>query len=91
MVLAGFNMTKATGYTKIMNFTSNIVALFWFLLGGNVIYSIGFTMAAGQVIGARIGSNLAMKKGAGFIRPVFLTVVLLTIIRLVYLNFFTIT
>jgi uncharacterized membrane protein YfcA len=87
MVFAGFNMTKATGFTKIMNFTSNIVALFWFILGGNVVYSVGFTMAAGQVIGARIGSNLAISRGTGFIRPVFLLVVLLTIIRLAYINF----
>jgi len=87
MVFAGFNMTKATGFTKIMNFTSNIVALFWFILGGNVVYSVGFTMASGQVIGARIGSNLAISRGTGFIRPVFLLVVLLTIIRLAYINF----
>ena len=87
MVFAGFNMTRATGFTKIMNFTSNIAALFWFTLGGNVVYSIGFTMAAGQVIGARIGSSLAIKKGTGFIRPVFLMVVLFTIIRLVYISY----
>jgi len=86
MFFAGFNMTKATGYTKIMNFTSNIVALFWFLLGGNVVYSIGLTMAVGQMCGARIGSNLAMKRGSTFIRPIFLLVILLTIIRLIYLN-----
>jgi len=87
MVFAGFNMTKATGFTKIMNFTSNIVALFWFILGGNVVYSVGLTMAAGQVIGARIGSNLAIRKGTGFIRPIFLMVVLFTIIRLAYINY----
>ncbi|MBW2682106.1 MAG: TSUP family transporter [Deltaproteobacteria bacterium] len=91
MFFAGFNMTKATGYTKIMNFTSNIVALFWFILGGNVVYSIGLTMAAGQVVGARIGSNLAIKNGTGFIRPIFLTVVLFTIMRLVYMNYISIT
>ena len=91
MFFAGFNMTKATGYTKIMNFTSNIVALFWFLLGGNVIYSIGLTMAVGQMCGARIGSNLAMKGGSAFIRPIFLLVILLTIIRLVYMNYNALT
>jgi uncharacterized protein len=45
-------------------------------------------MALGQIIGARLGSNLAITKGARFIRPVFLTVVLLTIVRLVYQNYF---
>jgi len=84
-------MTRATGYTKIMNFTSNIVALTWFIMGGNIIWSIGLTMAAGQIIGARIGSGMAIRKGAAFIRPLFLTVVFLTIIRLAYINFFSAT
>lgn len=87
MLFAGFNITKATGHTKIMNFTSNIVALIWFILGGNVCYSIGLTMAGGQVIGARVGSSFAMKNGAKVIRPIFMTVVFLTIIRLVYVNY----
>ena len=91
MFFAGFNMTRATGYTKIMNFTSNIVALTWFIMGGNIIWSIGLTMAAGQIIGARIGSGMAIRKGAAFIRPLFLTVVFLTIIRLAYINFFSAT
>lgn len=91
MVLIGYNMVKAVGYTKVMNFTSNIVALAWFILGGNVIYSIGLTMAAGQLIGARIGSNLAMARGVAIIRPIYLSVVFVTILRLLYMNFFAAT
>ena len=83
LVFLGLDMKKASGITRIMNFTSNIVALSVFIMGGNVLYSIGFCMAAGQIIGARAGSSLAIKKGARFIRPVFLTVVFLTILRLV--------
>jgi len=83
----GFNMTKAAGFTKVMNFTSNIVALCVFALGDKIIYSIGISMALGQIIGARMGSSLAIRKGAGFIRPVFMAVVFLTIARLVYVNY----
>ena len=89
MVLLGYNMVKSVGYTKVMNFTSHIVALIWFVMGGNVVYTIGFTMAAGQLIGARIGSNLAIARGVRIIRPIYLTVVLATIGRLLYTNFFT--
>lgn len=87
MALMGMNMTKASGYTKIMNFTSNIVALTVFVAGGNVLYSAGLIMAVGQIIGATAGSSMAIKNGAKFIRPVFLIVVLLTIVRLVYANY----
>ena len=88
LVVLGLNMTKAAGYTRIMNFTSNVVALATFIVGGNVIYSAGICMALGQIIGARIGSGLAIKKGARFIRPVFLSVVFLTIARLGYVYYF---
>jgi uncharacterized membrane protein YfcA len=45
-------------------------------------------MAGGQIIGARIGSGLAIKNGARFIRPIFLSVVFLTIVRLCYIYYF---
>lgn len=86
MAIMGMNMTKASGYTKIMNFTSNVIALSIFIAGGNVLYSVGLIMASGQILGALTGSGLAIKKGASFIRPIFLTVVLLTIARLLYIN-----
>nr|WP_228130135.1 hypothetical protein [Desulfotalea psychrophila] len=41
-------------------------------------------MALGQILGASVGSHLAIKNGAKFIRPVFLAVVFLTITRLIY-------
>jgi len=88
LILLGLDMRTASGITRIMNFTSNIVALTVFIIGGNVLYSVGLCMAAGQIIGARAGSSLAIKKGASFIRPVFLTVVFLTIVRLVWRTYF---
>ncbi len=87
LILLGLDMTRATGTTRIMNFVSNVVALTVFIIGGNVLYSAGFTMAAGQIIGARIGSGMAIKRGAPFIRPIFLTMVFLTIVRLIYVNY----
>lgn len=86
LILLGMDMTTATGTTRVMNFTSNVVALAVFVMGGHVLYSLGLTMAAGQIIGARIGSGMAIKRGASFIRPIFLTMVFLTIIRLIYVN-----
>ena len=88
MIFMGTGLKKASGITRIMNFTSNIVALTVFIIGGRVIYSAGLCMAAGQLIGARVGSGLAIRKGAGLIRPVFLTVVFLTIIKLIKDTYF---
>jgi uncharacterized membrane protein YfcA len=80
----GFNLLKATGYTKVMNFASNIISFLVFLLGGHIWFAGGASMAVGQILGARLGSSLAIKKGARFIRPLYITVVLATIAKLVW-------
>jgi uncharacterized membrane protein YfcA len=51
-----------------------------------VRYDIGLVMIAGQLIGARLGSGLVIARGANFIRPIFLTVVLALAARLIWLN-----
>jgi hypothetical protein len=80
----GFNLTRATGYTKVMNFASNLSSLGLFLLGGHVSFAAGLTMGAGQLLGARLGSRMVVAKGAKFIRPVFLAVVLALTLKLLY-------
>ena len=80
----GFNLTRATGYTKAMNFASNLSSLAFFLLGGKVLFVAGLVMGAGQLLGARLGARMVIAKGTKFIRPVFITVVLLLTLKLVY-------
>jgi uncharacterized membrane protein YfcA len=84
MLFLGFNMTKATGYTKVMNFTSNFFSLVVFIVGKRVHYDYGVVMAAGQLIGARFGARAVIQRGAGFIRPMFLTVVVALTLKLLY-------
>jgi uncharacterized membrane protein YfcA len=80
----GINLKSATAHTKIMNFTSNIVALVAFTFGNNVLFSAGIVMGFCQMLGAFIGSNLVIIKGVRFVRVFFLTVVALTIMKLIY-------
>jgi hypothetical protein len=84
MLGLGFNMTRATGYTKVMNFTSNLSSLVLFLIGGQAYFAIGLTMGIGQLLGARIGSRMVIARGTRFIRPVFLAVVFLLTLKLLY-------
>ena len=46
------------------------------------------TMGVGQLLGARIGARMVVSRGTGFIRPVFLTVVIAIIGKLVYDAYF---
>jgi len=87
MVLLGFNMTRATAHTKVMNFTSNVASLGVFLYEGHANYGAGLCMGAGAWIGARLGSRTVVKKGVKFIRPVFIVVAVAITARLLWQNF----
>ncbi len=85
---AGMNLVQATGFTKVMNLTSNLAAILFFYFQGNLLIMVGVLMGIGQILGAFIGSHLAIQKGAGFIKPIFLLMVFATLVRLIYVNFF---
>ncbi len=88
MLGLGFNLTKATGYTKVMNFASNLSSLAFFALAGHGSFTaLVSTMGIGQLLGAKIGSGMVVAKGAKFIRPVFLTMVLALTLKLLYDTF----
>jgi Predicted permeases len=84
--LQGHNFLKATAYTKVMNATSNLASLVIFLSAGQVHLLAGLVMGAGQIVGARLGAGLAIKRGARFVRPVFVVMVLLVMVRLLYVR-----
>lgn len=82
VTVLGLNLTRATAHTKVMNFGSNISSLVLFLVGGHVHFLAGLVMGAGQWTGARFGSRMVLARGTRFIRPVFLTMVVVLSIRL---------
>lgn len=87
VLLLGQNFTRATATAKVMNATSNVAALVLFAIGGQVHLAAGLTMAAGQVLGGRLGAGLVVTRGAKFIRPVFLVMVTLTLARLLWVSY----
>jgi len=76
VAMAGFNLKKATAHTKILNFTSNIAALIFFAIGGNIIWLAGFLMAIGQLAGGQLGARMVVSKGTRLIRPLVVVVTL---------------
>jgi hypothetical protein len=84
VVLAGLELRNATGYTKAANLASNLGSLAVFLTMGAVHYMAAGAMIAGQILGARLGSGLVIRKGARLIRPVFLAVVFAMTLKLLW-------
>ncbi len=49
-----------------------------------ILFKVGLAMAAGQLIGAYLGSHLVITKGVKFVKVFFMIVVAITIAKLVY-------
>ncbi len=64
-------MRKASINTKILNFTSNIIALAIFLWQYELLWAVGLLMGVGQVLGAYLGSKLVLKTNGKFIKTLF--------------------
>ncbi|MEM9158491.1 MAG: TSUP family transporter [Verrucomicrobiota bacterium] len=88
IVLLGFDLKKATGHTKVVNATSNLAALIFFLYYGAVVIPVGIAMGLAQMAGAWLGSHMVLTRGVGFIRIFFLVVVAATILRMAYTTYF---
>ncbi|TQR33109.1 hypothetical protein DMB92_03890 [Campylobacter sp. MIT 99-7217] len=84
VVFLGLSMKEASINTKILNFTSNIIALIVFLCFYKLLWDIGILMGVGQIIGAYLGSKLVLKTEAKFIKKLFLAVVFLTLLKVTY-------
>lgn len=84
VTLLGFNLTKATAHAKVLNFTSNVSSLIFFLIGGQILWILGIVMMCGQVIGATLGAKMVLTKGQHIIRPM---VVLMSFIMTIKMAF----
>ena len=84
VTLLGLELTRANAYTKVVNLASNLGSLVVFAWLGHVAPWVALAMVGGQLIGARLGSGLVLKHGAGLIRGAFLAVVLALIAKLLW-------
>ena len=83
-IFTGFDFLHASANAKILNFTSNLASLIVFFYLGHVNIKYGLATGVGQIIGAYLGSHLAIAKGSSLVRVVFLSVTTVMLLKLVY-------
>ena len=76
VALRGRQIIAATGAAKVLNLSTNIASLIFFIIGGNVLWKVGLAMMVGQTIGDYAGSHMVVKGGSKIIRPVIVLVCL---------------
>jgi uncharacterized membrane protein YfcA len=78
----GFDFLSASASAKVINLATNIASVIYFGWTGNIIYQYAVPMALCGVLGAAIGTRLAIAKGSRFVRIFFLVIVAALIAKL---------
>jgi uncharacterized membrane protein YfcA len=71
----GYDFLHASATAKLMNLLTNAFAIALFASKGHVWWHVAAVMAVTNVAGSLLGTRLALKHGAGFVRGVFIVVV----------------
>lgn len=72
----------ASATAKILNVSTNIAAIAYFSLNVEILWIAGAIMAACNLSGALVGSHMAIRRGPGFVRRLFLVVVCVLIVKM---------
>jgi len=71
----GLDFLHASASAKVVNAATNVGAIAMFGLAGKLYWLLGLGMAACNVAGAQLGSHVAIRRGSGLVRKVFIAVV----------------
>ncbi len=82
--LFGMDFIKASASAKVINAATNISAIAFFASHGPILWLVALVMAVCNLAGAQLGTALALRRGAGFVRQAFLLVVTLLIAKLAW-------
>lgn len=80
----GYDFLHASASAKLLNTATNLAALALFALKGHVWWHFALALAVSNVVGSLIGTHLALKHGAGFVRVMFIGVVSALILKTGY-------
>ena len=80
----GLDFLFATVEAKILNLATNLAAVVTFAARGHFHPELFLPLAACNIAGSVLGSHLAIRRGAAFVRRVFLVVVLALLARLAW-------
>jgi uncharacterized membrane protein YfcA len=73
--LLGYAFLEASAKAKIANVATNLAALAIFIPTAAVMWKVGLLMGLGNLTGGYLGARMAVARGAGFVRIVFVIVV----------------
>jgi len=83
-VLVGFNFIKSAAVSRVVGLIMSIVATAVFAFHGLINYPYALALGFGLLIGGWVGVEIGIKKGNGYVRVLFIIILLATIAKLVF-------
>ncbi len=80
----GQDFLHASAHAKVVNASTNLGALLYFAATGHVLWLLGLAMTVCNVLGAQLGTRLALQGGTQFVRRLFFVLCLALIARLAW-------
>lgn len=75
---AGYDLLRANMMKLIIILLYTPFVMIVFILNNQMDYILGISLGIGTMIGAYVGSKVALKKGAGFVRYILLAVIVIS-------------
>ncbi|MCI6151988.1 MAG: TSUP family transporter [Fusobacterium perfoetens] len=82
------DFTNASGNAKILNLTSNLASMLLFIYLGKVNFFYSIPIGIIMVFGATLGAKMAVSKGTSFIKPIFLVVTTIVLVKMILESMF---
>jgi uncharacterized protein len=77
----GLDFLKSSAVSKASNVAADLSSWTVLAFGGYVLWALAIPLIIGNMLGSYIGSHLAIKRGQGFVRAMFLIIVAALIAR----------
>jgi uncharacterized membrane protein YfcA len=77
----GFDFLNAAASARLVNAATNAASLCWFGTHSEVVWALGGTLAVANVAGSQLGARLALRRGSGFVRHIFMAIVSALILK----------
>ena len=83
----GFDFLYASAAAKIVNVATNLASIGFFIPHGYYLPLAAVIMAVANLAGSFIGTRMALRRGSGFVRRLFLGVVCVLIVKFAWDTF----
>lgn len=80
---AHYTLKNAAGTTKVINLSTNIAALFTYLISGKTLLILGVTAGLFNIAGAYLGTKFFSEKGAAVAKPMIIIVICIFFVKII--------